>query len=351
MTKTYNSVIIGAGPAGLGVAIALKQLGVRDALIVDRHGIGASFERWPRETRFITPSFPAHEFGCPDLNAVTATLSPGAWLGCEHPTGAEYARYLRELATRNELAVQTGIEVRRLTQTPAGLQLETNKGSLEAHTAVWAAGEFQYPNTHPFPGGELCVHSMTLRSYAELKGPEFLVIGGYESGMDVASHLIAHCAKVRVLDPSAPWERTEGDPSAVLSIKTRTRLLGMQKTGRLILQKCAPVIGVAQSDRGYLVRTADDKEWPSPTPPILANGFRSSLSLIPNAFARDAKERIQLTNEDESTVCPGLFLTGPQVRHGDQLYCFIYKFRTRFPLIARAIATRLALNGHKVART
>lgn len=340
MITLHDSVIVGAGPAGLGTAIALKEVGV-DPLLIDRHGIGASFARWPKQTRFITPSFPAHEFGCPDLNAVTGRFSPGAWLCAEHPTGEAYARYLRELAVRHDLTMQTGVDVYGVTQTDSGLQLQTGTGPLDARTVVWAAGEFQYPNTNPFPGAERCIHSMTLSSYTELKGTEFLVIGGYESGMDVASHLIAHCAKVRVLDPSAPWERSEGDPSDMLSIKTRVRLQGMLKTSRLRLQQSAPVIEVAQSNSGYVTRTAEGKEWPSPTRPILANGFRGSLSLIANRFGRDENGHIQLNEYDESTITSGLFLAGPQVRHGDQLHCFIYKFRTRFPIVASAIARQL----------
>lgn len=87
---TCDCIIVGAGPAGLGVAIALRQIGIDQIQIVDRRGIGSSFESWPRQTRFITPSFPAHDFGCPDLNAITATFSPGEWLDAEHPAGAEY---------------------------------------------------------------------------------------------------------------------------------------------------------------------------------------------------------------------------------------------------------------------
>ncbi|WP_228016133.1 NAD(P)-binding domain-containing protein [Leptolyngbya ectocarpi] len=45
-------------------------------MIVDRHQIGASFSRWPKEMSFITPSFPSHGFGLLDLNAVTLKTSP-----------------------------------------------------------------------------------------------------------------------------------------------------------------------------------------------------------------------------------------------------------------------------------
>jgi hypothetical protein len=44
---------------------------------------------------------------------------------------------------------------------------------------------------------------------------------------------------------------------------------------------------------------------------------------------------------DESTLTPGLFFSGPSLQHRGMLFCFIYKFRARFGVIAREIAGRL----------
>ncbi|MYA20515.1 MAG: NAD(P)-binding protein, partial [Chloroflexi bacterium] len=54
-SRLHQVAIVGAGPAGLGCAVALKEFGVRDITILDRHEVGASFRRWPQEMRFITP--------------------------------------------------------------------------------------------------------------------------------------------------------------------------------------------------------------------------------------------------------------------------------------------------------
>lgn len=40
--KSLDVLIVGAGPAVLGVARALQQIGVRRMRVVDRHGVGAS---------------------------------------------------------------------------------------------------------------------------------------------------------------------------------------------------------------------------------------------------------------------------------------------------------------------
>ena len=50
-----------------------------------------------------------------------------------------------------------------------------------------------------------------------------------------------------------------------------------------------------------------------------------------------------LSENDESTLVPGLFLCGPAVRQEGQIFCFIYKYRQRFAVVAKAIATVLGL--------
>merc|ERR1711871_1048246 len=56
----------------------------------------------------------------------------------------------------------------------------------------------------------------------------------------------------------------------------------------------------------------------------------------------------KLTKCDESTICPGLFLSGPQVRQDDQIFGFVYKYRQRFAVVMNEIATRMGLQTEKV---
>src|SRR5437660_10363024 len=90
--------IVGAGAAGIGTAIILQELGIERFAVLERHDVGASFARWPKEMRFITPSFTSNAFGLLDLNAVALNTSPAYTIQREHPTGAEYAEYLQVLA-------------------------------------------------------------------------------------------------------------------------------------------------------------------------------------------------------------------------------------------------------------
>ncbi|WP_282803734.1 NAD(P)-binding domain-containing protein [Secundilactobacillus kimchicus] len=55
MNDQHSIVIIGAGPAGIGLGVALQNYGINDFLILEKETIGHSFESWNPETHFISP--------------------------------------------------------------------------------------------------------------------------------------------------------------------------------------------------------------------------------------------------------------------------------------------------------
>merc|ERR1712194_372997 len=91
----------------------------------------------------------------------------------------------------------------------------------------------------------------------------------------------------------------------------------------------------------------------TPNPPILCTGFDGSVAaatghLFEFANKKDNKEHKgcldgapMLTENDESTIVPGVFLVGPTVSHGSLSFCFVYKFRQRFAIVANAICEGL----------
>ena len=139
----WPCIIVGAGAAGIGIARALQEVGV-PFLIIERHEIGGTFRRWPREMRFITPSFPSNSFGTLDLNSIAIGTSPAFTLECEHPTGDQYADYLLSVVDYFKLPIKMGIDVLSITPQPGGgFELQTSEGPIKAQHVIWAAGEFQ----------------------------------------------------------------------------------------------------------------------------------------------------------------------------------------------------------------
>ena len=343
--RSFDIVIVGAGAAGLGLGVTLRDLGIENFVILDRAAIGASFLRWPRQMRFITPSFNTTQFGMLDLNAVCLQTSPAYSIGVEHPTGAEYAGYLRGVAEYFELPVETGVDVLSVTKPPRKrFRVETSRGDIRARFVVWAGGEMQYPLTNGFHGAELCLHSSTVTSWDDLSGDERCIIGGSESGVDAAVALAAAGRRAVVFDREEPWEREGSDPSQLLSPFTKARLDSAMDSGRVTLCGGCTVIGVRRKNNGYQLALDDGDVVDCAEKPILASGFVGSASLVRSLFDWEDDRFPLLTENDESTVTKGLFLVGPQVRQGNLIFCFIYKFRQRFAVVANQIARRLRVS-------
>ncbi len=299
-------LVVGAGPAGLGVATALKQAGVRDTLIIDAREIGASFMKWPRQMSLLTPSFHSNSFGLTDLNSIEPETSPADFLRTQHPTGPQYAKYLQAVAEYHELPVQTGIQLTKLEK----------QG--DQFFADWR----------------------------QLEGDEFTVIGGYESGVDAALNLVDLGKSVYLHSRGEPWSSDHPDPSRSLSPRTFDRLREVlkseEKMKRLELFKNSDIRRIEENRGWWALIDQDEIPSVSPTQPILANGFHSGLRVIESLFDYDENNLPVFTEEaDESTIPPGLFYSGPALVHRNSLFCFIYKFRSRFGVIAREIANRL----------
>lgn len=341
MVEETDVLIVGAGPAGIGLGVALQKITARFS-ILERDKIGASFRRWPKETRMITPSFTSNAFNLPDLNALTPDTSPAYSLGREHPSGKEYAMYLTALARHYELPVVEGIQVTEIARhgDAEGFVVHTNQGLFRSRFLVWAVGEFGYPRL-PFDGAQHGRHYSRVKSWDAVEGQKQVIIGGYESGIDAAYHLVMLGKEVMVFDPKAPWKNQTGEPSSDLSPFTHERLERALDTKRLTLVE----LGVERIEkkRGCFLLHHEHGVLQAPHPPILATGFGGGLE--PLSGLLEVAEGIPLLSEkDESTVARGLFLVGPKVNHLQTAFCFIYKFRARFPVVAEEIGQRLGLD-------
>ncbi len=337
-------MIIGAGPAGIGCALALRRAGVERVLVLEAESVGASFARWPQEMRLITPSFHANPFFQTDLNAITPDTSPADLFQQEHLSGEEYADYLQAVVDHFGIDVAEKEKVRRIQPGEDGFVVETDRSTHRASTVIWAGGEFSHPKRADFPGAEFCPHSSEFRSWRNFPGEEAVVIGGYESGIDAACHLARLGKKVMVLSTGQPWNVDSPDPSETLSPVTRKRLLDTLAAhpDRLGLLPHMTVTAVNRDTDAYSLQTAGGRTFELADPPILATGFHSALTPVKELFAwEDGVARF--TEDDESTLHPGLFYSGPSLVQRGSKFCFIYKFRARFGVVARAIARRL---GH-----
>ena len=348
--RTYDVVVVGGGAAGIGVSIALRHAGIENFVVLERHWVGASFEAWPAETRFITPSFPSNSIGMLDLNSIAIGVSPAFSLEVEHPTGREYAAHLKGVAKFFEIPVKNDTDVMRVAIVGDDFRIDTSTETIRAKHVIWAAGEFQYPELSSFPGSELCQHTALISSYEELEGDDFIIIGGYESGVDAAYHLSCHDKRVRLFDRACPWNEESSDPSVALSTFSQERMRDEWFAAHVELYPRTPIAAVEAVGDKFEVVAQDGRRFPSNAPPLLASGFRGSHQLVADLFAKREDGFPLLSENDESTTVPGIFLCGPAVRHEKQVFCFIYKYRQRFAVVTKAIATSLGLPAEELEK-
>lgn len=345
--KYTKVAIIGAGPAGLGCAVLLKQMGIEadDMLVFDAKTIGSSFESWPKEMRMITPSFPSNGYHQTDLNAITPDTSPAFSIGKEHLSGKDYAEYLRNVTAHYKLSVSEHTVITQVTtHTDDSFILYTDTGeTIHSQYLIWAGGEFSAPRQQPFSGSEYCLHNSQIESWDELQESHYAVIGCYESGVDAAFNLARRGKRVTLVDATDSQSDTY-DPSRVLSPYTAERLSSMANMDFVELEQGFRVEHVSPSEGGYRLLTTSGETLFSVGKPINCTGFDAHLGPVSGLFDM-SEEGLPLVNKfDESTRRRNLFLAGPKLAHGNILLCFIYKFRGRFATPCSIIGAELGLD-------
>jgi putative flavoprotein involved in K+ transport len=176
-----ETVIIGAGQAGLSTAYHLRRRGRECLVLESNQRIG---DGWRRQWDTLRLYSPARFDGLPGMPFPAA---PWAFPGKD-----EVADYLESYATHFALPVRLGVRVRRLSAGPAGgFLINTDTGTVHADQVVVATGSFgRTPNVpdaaRQLDPAILQLHSSEYRRPSQLQPGPVLVVGASHSGTDIA---------------------------------------------------------------------------------------------------------------------------------------------------------------------
>ncbi|MCG7338917.1 NAD(P)-binding domain-containing protein [Staphylococcus sp. ACRSN] len=332
-----TAIIIGAGPAGIGLNIALNQFGIRDTLILEKSDIGSSFEKWPSSTRFITPSFTTNGFGMPDINAITPDTSPGFTFKEEHLNGQSYQKYLKAITDIYKIKIHTKTLVTNVNTHTNGYVITTNKGNFTCKYLFIATGDFSFPHK-PFEFGQ---HYTEINDFKNIKSQDVTIIGANESGIDAAINLAKLGKKVTIISKSTGFNGNVADPSISLSPYTNERFKQVLNDGypiRLLINRT--VTNVEKCIEGYRLSINEQTDEHITEEIIQATGFRPAMNPLIQSLFETNQHIVKLTNDDESTIFKNTFLVGSTVEHDTAILCYIYKFRARFAVLANLVAHR-----------
>ncbi len=340
--ERHEVIIVWAGAAGIWVALKLKELGV-DYLVLEWDEVASSFNKWSNETHFISPSFPSNAFGQVDLNAIHPETSPGYMFGKEHVSGQEYAKYVKSVVQAFDVLVYENEKVQRVEKQEDIFVVYTDKQAYACIYVISAIWEFQFPSSSDIRGSENAIHSSTIRDFTDYKTIRDVlpIIGWYESAVDTAYALCKHWKQVHIFCSHNMDEMSTSDPSQVLSLYSLQRLREMQENPRVIFTQ-DPIIEITKKEREYIIIWKSWKKYVFFEMPILATGFRPPYDFLWEYISfRDHDHMPELNEVDELKKTKNIFVVGAQVRQGELIFCFVYKYRLRFWVVALEIAKRL----------
>lgn len=193
MDTEHDVAVVGAGPAGLGVATELGRQGMTDVVVLERaEGLGQSWRSRYDGLRLNTvrglSGFPSHPI----------PRRAGRW-----PSRDDFVAYLEDVARRARLDIRFGVGVDRIDREGDRWAVRTPAGKITARFVVVATGYDRVPKMPDWPGrdsftGEL-LHASRFRSTEPFAGRDVLVIGTGNTGTEIAARLADGCAaRVRV---------------------------------------------------------------------------------------------------------------------------------------------------------
>jgi putative flavoprotein involved in K+ transport len=199
--REVDTLVIGAGQAGLAMSYWLTHHGLEHVLLERRGTLGGAWlDRWD--------SF--------YLNTPNFGLSlPGLAYGGQDPDGFlprdAAVEFFRNYAARIAAPVQLETEVTRIARDGTRFTVETNQGTWSAANVVLANGAFQKPRIPPaaqqIPQHVLQLHSHDYRNPQQLPAGAVLVVGTGQSGGQITEDLLAAGREVHLaiaMCPEAP---------------------------------------------------------------------------------------------------------------------------------------------------
>ncbi len=182
MTNSQNLpvqvAIIGAGPIGIELAVALKRAGV-EYLQFDAQQIGYTISWWPRQTYFFSTTERIELAGIPIANTAQVRT-----------TGEEYLAYLRSIIEQFDLQINTYEPVVDIRKQGDTFLLQTRHPTGErqylAQKVVIAIGDMHRPNELGLPGEDLPHVDHYFVDPHRYFRKKLLIVGGRNSAVEAA---------------------------------------------------------------------------------------------------------------------------------------------------------------------
>ena len=319
-------VVVGAGPAGLAVAIAAHQAGL-DYEVVEKGVLVNSIFHFPRAMTFFTT---------PDLLEIGGLPFVTPY---EKPTQWEALRYYRRVADTFALRIALGEELRGIARDGDALRLVTrltrsgHERVRRARSVALATGYYDHPNRLGVPGEDL----PHVAHYYDEPHPFYrkpvVVVGGKNSAAIAALELCRAGAKVTLV------HRREALADSI-KYWIRPDIENRIKDGAVAARLSTRVIEI-RPDRVVVEGPEGRAELPAEAV-FLLTGYHPDAELFRRAGIKVDEETLKPEHDPETleSNVPGLYLAGSVVSGRETSRIFIENGRFHGEMIVRAVMGR-----------
>ncbi|MCX5406626.1 ArsO family NAD(P)H-dependent flavin-containing monooxygenase [Streptomyces sp. NBC_00335] len=289
MTSRTDVVVIGGGQSGLAAGYHLRRLGVEFTILDAQAGAGGAWQHtWDS----------LHLFSPAAYSSLPGRFMP-AQEGEVYPDAAHVVSYLADYEKRYELPVRRGVSVDAVHRDGEHLRVETDTGDWQARAVISATGTWTRPflpatpGRREFAGRQL--HTVQYRSPGEFAGQRVIVVGGGNSGAQIAADLAGTADLTWVTQRPPRYLPDDIDGRALFDAATarrraldagRTDTGGIASLGDIVAVppvRTARDAGLLHAQRMFSRLTPDGAVWQDGTSAqadaiIWCTGFRPALA-------------------------------------------------------------------------
>jgi putative flavoprotein involved in K+ transport len=330
--RLLDAVVVGGGQAGLAIAWHLQRQCLRFVVLEAGSELGHTWrDRWDSLKLFT----PAQYDGLPGM----PFPAPADTYPMKHPV----ADYLQTYVTAFHLPVRLNARVTSLTRTDEGFEVRTGDKTFYARQVVVATGPFQVPfippAAHRLDPSVTQIHSADYRNFKALPRGLVLVVGGGNSGFQIAEELAASRQVDLSIGERAPMlpQRLAGRDLfwwltrlGLLRVTVDSRLGRRASRREFIIgtnKRRLRKVGVRFRPRlveadGRTVRFTDGSTLDAVGVVVWATGYRTDYTWI---HIPGAVEHGRVVHQRGVTEIPGLYFLGLSWQHtrGSALLGFV----------------------------
>jgi thioredoxin reductase (NADPH) len=330
--ETHRVAVIGAGPIGIELAVALKQAGI-DYVHLDAGPVGTTMTWYPLQMQFHSNAERLAISGVPIQTADQQKV-----------TREEFLAYLRAVVLQFGLEIRTYERVESLSRIDGLFELRTSRGTLRAENVVLSIGAMHRPRLLGIPGENLPHVSHYFHEPHMYFGQRLVIIGGKNSAIEAAIRCQRAGAHVTLC-----YRGEDFDPSRV-KFWLLPEIRSMLRDSRVRAILSATPVEIRE--KSIVLRTpAGIREEPADFV-LSLTGYEQDTTLFEQAGIGTFGEERKPGYDEETmeTNVPGIFLAGTAIAGSPvgRVRIIVEDCHVHVPRIVNAITARTTRHSSAV---